>query len=194
MTSTQRTVENTIFHEEECIGHSRSDCKTMGGTELNIQCGKKTTVEEEQFVLNLIKSPDKLKKGSLMVTKVSSNASNSNNLFYKRSFDEVNVETTHLIQSFENGLNKEGEWEIDLEKKYNDEQIISIMNMLSFLENEHNGFSRFNDKSLYEEERKMDVTGLLYREACRGFKISKRNINLQNEIHNKKLKYTLKEF
>ena len=158
------------------------------------QCGKKTTVEEEQFVLNLIKSPDKLKKGSLMVTKVSSNVSNSNNLFYKRSFDEVNVETAHLIQSFENGLNKEGEWEIDLEKKYNDEQIISIMNMLSFLENEHNGYSRFNDKSLYEEERKMDVTGLLYREACRGFKISKRNINLQNEIHNKKIKYTLKEF
>lgn len=46
----------------------------------------------------------------------------------------------------------------------------------------------------FQEERKMDVTGLLYREACRGFKISKRNINLQNEIHNKKLKYTLKEF
>jgi hypothetical protein len=33
------------------------------------------------------------------------------------------------------------------------------MNMLSFLENEHNGFSRFNGKPLYEEERKMDATG-----------------------------------
>ena len=37
-----------MFHEEECIGRSLSDCKAMGGTELNIQCGKKTTVKEEQ--------------------------------------------------------------------------------------------------------------------------------------------------
>jgi hypothetical protein len=55
-----------MFHEEECIDHSLSDCKTMGGAELNIQCGKKTTVEDVQFVQSSIKSPDKLKKGSLI--------------------------------------------------------------------------------------------------------------------------------
>ena len=190
---------NTVFcrennvHEEKCIGHSLSDYKTMSGTELNIQCGKKIIVEEEQFVQSLIKSPDKLKKGSLTVIKVSSNGSNSNSSHCKRSFDEVNVETTDLLYSFEKGLNEEGEWEFYLEKKYNDEQIVSIMNMLSFFENEHNGFNRSNDKSLYEEERKTDVTGQLYREACRGFMIAKKNINLQNEIHNKKIRYTLKE-
>lgn len=131
-----------------------------------------------KFNIKCGKLPDKMKKGSLSVFNVSSNDSNSND----------------LIRSFEKGLNKEGEWELKLEKIYNDEQIVSIINMLTFLENEYNGFSRFNDKSLYEEERKADVAGLLYQEACRGFKISKRNIDLQNEIHNKKIMYSLKEY
>eukprot|EP00602_Paraphysomonas_sp_CaronLab_P010226 CAMPEP_0185018736 /NCGR_PEP_ID=MMETSP1103-20130426/1411_1 /TAXON_ID=36769 /ORGANISM="Paraphysomonas bandaiensis, Strain Caron Lab Isolate" /LENGTH=166 /DNA_ID=CAMNT_0027548687 /DNA_START=76 /DNA_END=573 /DNA_ORIENTATION=- len=165
----------------------------MGGTELNIQCGKKAIVEEEQFVQSLFKSPDKLKKGSLTEIKVSSNGSNSNSLHNKRSFEEVHVETTDLLYRFERGLNEEGEWEYELEKKYNEEQIDSIISMLSFLENEHSGFSRFNDKSLHKEERKADVTGQLYQEACRGFKISKRNIDLQNEINHKKILFTLKE-
>lgn len=134
-------------------------------------------MDSTKIIIKCVKSPDKMKKCSLSVFNMSSNVSNSND----------------LIRSFEKGLNKEGEWELKLEKKYNDEQIISIMNMLSFLENEHNGFNHFNDKSLYEEERKADVTGLLYEEASRGFKISKKNIDMQNEIHNKKIMYTLKE-
>ncbi len=191
MMSTQCTAENTMFHEEECIGHSLSDCKTMGGTKPNIQCGKKIEVKEKQLKQSSDKSHKKLKEGSLTEIEVCLKSSNSKSSRNKRSFDQI--EATNLLCSYEKGINDGGRWEIGLEEKYNEEQIDSIMGMLSYMVNAHNGVGRFNDEILYKDERESDVTGLLYQEACCGFKISKRNNDLRKEIESKKIKFTLRE-
>jgi hypothetical protein len=190
MMSTQCTAEKTMFHEEKFIDRSPRDFNPVGGIKPNIQCGKKTEVKEKQFKESSVKLHEKMKKDSFTETKVFLKSSNSKSSRNKRSFDEV--ESTNLLRSFEKGINDGGRWEYGLEEKYNEDQIDSIMGMLSYMVNVYNGFGRSNDESLYKDERESDVTGALYQEARNGFEISKRNSDFQNEIERKKIRFTLK--
>eukprot|EP01031_Cornospumella_fuschlensis_P024839 gene24839-30013_t len=59
------------------------------------------------------------------------------------------------------------------DKRYSEDQIISIMNIVSYLENERRGFVRYNDEDCYRDERRVDRDGRLYKEALRGVELTK---------------------
>ena len=64
--------------------------------------------------------------------------------------------------------NAAADWEISLDSRYTEDEVVSIMNMLSYWDNKHRGYGKKNDEQLYLEERKEDVNNKLYDEAMRG--------------------------
>lgn len=66
------------------------------------------------------------------------------------------------------------DWEINLESVYSEEEIISIINMLSYHTNVDNGFGRANDESLYRSEKRNDINGTLFDEAMRGLQLERK--------------------
>ena len=64
--------------------------------------------------------------------------------------------------------NAAADWEISLERRYTEDEVVSIMNMLSYWDNKHRGYGKLNDEQLYQEERKEDVNNRLFDEAMRG--------------------------
>jgi len=64
-----------------------------------------------------------------------------------------------------------GEWENNLTKLYDEEEIISILNILSYLDNQRRGYGKLNDEECYTEERNADKNNRLYDEALRGLEL-----------------------
>jgi len=61
------------------------------------------------------------------------------------------------------------EWEISLEEKYNNEdEVLSILGMLSYHMNKEHGFGKRNDEIEYRSLRQKDKSGRWYEEALRG--------------------------
>lgn len=151
----------------------------MSVTEPNIHCGRRTEVKEEKLEQSFDKLPGKLKKDCLTETKVYLRSSNSRGSHNERSYDEVAA--TNLLCNYEKTINDSGRWEFELEERYTEDQIDSIMGMLSYMENKYNGFGRSNDESLYKDERESDVTqdccikklvvGLTFRKVLLFFKL-----------------------
>lgn len=73
-------------------------------------------------------------------------------------------------------------WELGLDDKYNEEQVLSIMGMLAYMENMERGFGHRNDQQLYESERNEDVDDKLFMEACIGFEFFKKCILLRKQM------------
>ena len=63
------------------------------------------------------------------------------------------------------------EWETGLKSRYTEDEVISIMNMLSYWDNKHRGYGKLNDEELYLEERKEDADNRLFEEAMRGLSL-----------------------
>jgi hypothetical protein len=59
---------------------------------------------------------------------------------------------------------------------------MSIIGMLSYLDNIERGFGHKNDEELFKSERKDDTTGRLYEEAKKGFEFSKKYIHLGRSL------------
>ena len=64
--------------------------------------------------------------------------------------------------------NNATDWEISLDSRYNEDEVLSIMNILSYWDNKHRGYGNRNDEQLYREEREDDKNNILYDEAMRG--------------------------
>jgi hypothetical protein len=67
--------------------------------------------------------------------------------------------------------NNATEWEISLDNRYNEDEVLSIMNILSYWENKHRGYGKRNDEQIYREEREADKNNRLYEEAMRGLSL-----------------------
>lgn len=65
------------------------------------------------------------------------------------------------------------DWEIDLDNRYTEEEVDSIMNMLSYWDNKRRGFGHKNDEELYMQERTDDINNILYEEAMYGLSLMK---------------------
>ena len=63
---------------------------------------------------------------------------------------------------------KYNHWEISLDSLYNEDEVLSIMNILSYWDNKHRGYGKRNDEQLYREEIEADKNNRLYDEAMRG--------------------------
>jgi len=66
------------------------------------------------------------------------------------------------------------DWELGLEAIYTEDEIVTIMNFLSYYDNAERGFGHRNDERLYQSERREDVDGKLHEEALKGFELHKR--------------------
>lgn len=63
------------------------------------------------------------------------------------------------------------DWENGLSRLYNEDEIISILNIVSCIENKRRGFGNKNDDECYREEREADKNNILYEEAIYGLKL-----------------------
>jgi hypothetical protein len=66
------------------------------------------------------------------------------------------------------------DWEISLDSRYNEDEVLSIMNMLSYWDNQHRGYGKRNDEQLYRDEREADKNNKLYDEAMYGLSLLER--------------------
>ena len=66
------------------------------------------------------------------------------------------------------------DWEITLDSLYSEEAVISILNIVSCMENKRRGFGNRNDDDCYREERKADKNNRLYEEAMYGLELLER--------------------
>jgi hypothetical protein len=66
------------------------------------------------------------------------------------------------------------DWEIGLDSLYNEDEVISILNIVSCIENKRRGFGNRNDDECYWEERKADKNNRLYEEALYGLELLER--------------------
>eukprot|EP01031_Cornospumella_fuschlensis_P034199 gene34199-41398_t len=85
---------------------------------------------------------------------------------FPRSFEAATMSMTDYSNA--------SEWEIALNKRYGEDEIISIMNMVSYLENERRGFDCSNEEEDYREERQADQDNRLYSEAMLGLQLLER--------------------
>ena len=75
-------------------------------------------------------------------------------------------------------------WELGLEGRYSEDELMSIMGMLSYMENIERGYGHLNDEAVFASERR---SGRLYEEAVRGFVLSKEYIRLRLLVKSSKV-------
>ena len=63
------------------------------------------------------------------------------------------------------------DWKNGLDRLYNEDEIISILNIVSCIENKRRGFGNKNNDECYREEREADKNSRLYEEAIYGLKL-----------------------
>ena len=85
---------------------------------------------------------------------------------------EGNLTTDVMTKKSE--YNNATDWEISLDSRYNEDEVLSIMNMLSYWDNQHRGYGKRNDEQLYLEERESDKNNKLYEEAMYGLSLLER--------------------
>jgi hypothetical protein len=88
---------------------------------------------------------------------------------YNKLSSEVNQQKKKSIE-YDNAA----DWEIGLDSRYNEDDVISILNILSYWDNKRRGFGKGNDEELYEEEREADRSNILYEEAMYGLDLLER--------------------
>lgn len=63
------------------------------------------------------------------------------------------------------------DWEIGLDSRYSEDEVISILNIVSCMENKRRGFGNKNDDECLRDERKADTSNRLYEEAIYGLEL-----------------------
>lgn len=186
MISTQGIVKKTVPIVPESTDPCLKDLLPSVGSEVNIQFGEKIMLLDHRSKTNSIKSHNKLKRGFSMDKKECLEGSSTNATLNKPSLEEDEKK----IKEYFEALQASGDWEMYVESHYDEEEIFSIMGMLSYLENCERGFGHLNDEKLFQDEIQSDKSGKLYKEALKGFELSKKYINLAHV--NKKLKLSWK--
>jgi hypothetical protein len=79
------------------------------------------------------------------------------------------------------------DWEISLDSRYNEDEVLSIMNMLSYWDNQHSGYGKRNDEQLYRDEREADKNNKLYDEAMYGLFLMERGRGERRGRKNKRV-------
>eukprot|EP01041_Mallomonas_annulata_P009647 gene9647-20050_t len=101
----------------------------------------------------------------------------------KRSSDEVIFSNDTINAEYVLASQKANNWEAYVNGRYDEEDVLTIMGMLSYLDNIERGFGDLNDQLLFESERESDVHGILYKEAVEGSKLTKKCIHLLEQLH-----------
>ena len=91
-----------------------------------------------------------------------------------------NATSGNSLEDYKTAIKASADWEMYLNCHYDNEEVLSIMGMLSYLVNCERGFGHMNNEHLFKEERDNDTTGKLYEEALKGFEFSKRCISIKS--------------
>lgn len=138
------------YDQVQSVNISPQDCVQADGLVINVPCEKKCKPTAEGS--EIISSP--LPKTS------------------KRDSSMKNEESIPLLKrkstiEYDNA----DDWEIDLDNRYSEDEIISIINMMSYWINRRNGFGSKNCEETYKEERENDKDNILFGEAMYGFEL-----------------------
>lgn len=77
-----------------------------------------------------------------------------------------------------------GEWECSLETKYEEDQQLDIISMVSYLDNKQRGFGKMNDEQHYKNICDTDFDGKLRKEAKIGFEFAKKCFQMRTTLKN----------
>lgn len=69
-----------------------------------------------------------------------------------------------------------------LKSRYNKREMFCIEQMLAYLKNQWNRFGKCNDENCFQDIRKEDATGQLYKEAQDWFEIAKEYLIIDKQI------------
>jgi hypothetical protein len=157
----------------------------VDGTEANSQSGGKTEYRVKSRRKILKKWQKKLKVDSLKVNKVSSEDSMFRDTFNTQLLDRQTL-SHDSIEDIALARNAYEEWENRVEKAYNEDDILSIHGIISYLQNQHNGYGKSNDEDLYAEEVKGLHGQLLLEEARQGWALLLASKKLRKEYQDER--------
>eukprot|EP01035_Chromulina_nebulosa_P019963 gene19963-25932_t len=164
--------------------HSKQDLLVEDGTEVNCLFGEKILHQDKSLKKILKKSPMKSNVDSIMGMKESLKDSmfkdmSNIQLFENQSQFNLSKRSTevisekmllHLIMKTRKRFE---DWESNIEKTYNEEDVLSIESMISYLQNTENGYSKYNDEVLFKDEMSSTSSHILLEEAQKGWKLLK---------------------
>ena len=165
MISIPSIAEMKEFDQVQSINLSPPDCAQEDGPVLNFPSGKKCKPLAKKSRIISLQLPKRSKSDSSMGTKESLQPLNTSDLSDKLL---SGVEKRKI--EYDNAK----DWEIGLDSLYNEDEVISILNIVSCIENKRRGFGNRNDDECYWEERKADRNNRLYEEALYGLELLER--------------------
>lgn len=144
------------------ISLSPQDCGQEDGRVLNIPFGKqrKPLAKKSKMI-----SPQLLKisKSDISIEiKESSQPSSTRDSSDKPLFD---------VEKRKIEYDSARDWEIGLDSRYSEDEVISILNIVSCMENKRRGFGNKSDDECLRDERKADTSNRLYEEAIYGLEL-----------------------
>lgn len=78
-----------------------------------------------------------------------------------------------LKKQYKNAIHKSSQWEYSLKGRFNEDQELDIISMVSYWDNQINGFGHLNDEIHMQSIQEEDINNILYKEAKIGFGYSK---------------------
>lgn len=168
MTSTLFIADSKVSTPAPCIDLCPRDSELEDGTELKALYGRRTKQQEWKPSKIFKKLRTESKIGSSKEMEESSLSSNYSATSSKlSSAADLRNGDNHLATL----MAKASEWEKSLDHIYNEEEVITIMNILSYHDNVFRGFGHLNDQGLYRDECRMDRSGKLFEEAMHGLEL-----------------------
>lgn len=150
--------------EVQSINISPQDCVKADGSVLNIPSGK--SFEQPAEVSGIISAqlPKRSKRDSSMESEEFLRHLNSKDLSKKLL---LGMENRKRKYEYDNA----DDWEIGLDSRYTEDEIISILNIVSYWENRRYGFGHKNCEETYKDERENDKNNILFEEAMYGLEL-----------------------
>lgn len=87
-----------------------------------------------------------------------------------------------LKKQYDDAIKKDSDWECSLAGRFNEDEELDIMSLVSYWSNQLDGFGHLNDEQEHKRICKEDINGILYKEAKIGFEYSKKCYELFNSI------------
>lgn len=158
------------------------DLSGVAGIAINCQSGEKSIHIDESLKGTSSELPMKLSLDSTMATKESSNGSicsamSSTRSSVKRSRSEemtVSQQNKGKLSPSNNTHRSDfSDWESRTEISYSEEEVLSIHGMISYFQNRYNGYGKYNDEELFQDEISSVRGKELLKEALQGWKLLK---------------------
>ena len=79
-------------------------------------------------------------------------------------------------------IDKSAKWELSLEFRFNEDQQLDIMSLISYWSNQLKGFGHKNHEDLYQSILKEDINHAIYNEAKIGFEYTKLCFEIRTQL------------